>query len=170
MSLNSYYKNLFHIPDEERASQNYDHPDAIDVALFENHLTSLLSGNSVQVPSYDFSAHIYKKKSRTITPHHVIVVEGILVLHYTQLRNLFSLKVFVDTPADIRYIRRLNRYITERGRTIESVAGQYLKTVRPMHEQFVEPSKYFADIIVLKGRQNKAAVNLLRRKINSIIA
>ena len=98
------------------------------------------------------------------------MVEGILVLHYTQLRNLFSLKVFVDTPADIRYIRRLNRDIKERGRTIESVVSQYLKTVRPMHEQFVEPSKNFADIIVPGGGQNEAAVDLLRTKINSIIA
>jgi len=170
MEQDSYYKDLSHIPDEERASQNYDHPDAIDVGLFENHLTSLLSGNSVQVPSYDFSVHIRRRKSRTITPHHVIVVEGILVLHYTQLRNLFSLKVFVDTPADIRYIRRLNRDIKERGRTIESVVSQYLKTVRPMHEQFVEPSKNFADIIVPGGGQNEAAVDLLRTKINSIIA
>ena len=170
MEQDSYYKDLSHITDEERASQNYDHPDAIDVGLFENHLTSLLSGNSVQVPSYDFSVHIRRRKSRTITPHHVIVVEGILVLHYTQLRNLFSLKVFVDTPADIRYIRRLNRDIKERGRTIESVVSQYLKTVRPMHEQFVEPSKNFADIIVPGGGQNEAAVDLLRTKINSIIA
>ena len=100
----------------------------------------------------------------------VALLSGIFVLLYTQLRNLFSLKVFVDTPADIRYIRRLNRDIKERGRTIESVAGQYLKIVRPMHEQFVEPSKYFSDIIVLKARQNKAAVDLLRTKINSIIA
>jgi uridine kinase len=165
----SYYKDLSHISYEERETQNYDHPDSIDIALFEYHLTSLLSGNSVHVPSYDFSAHVRRKKSRIITPHHVIVVEGILVLHYTQLRNLFSLKVFVDTPADIRYIRRLNRDIKERGRTIESVAGQYLKTVRPMHKQFVEPSKYFADIIVLEGGKNKAAVDLLRTKINSII-
>jgi len=170
MEQDSYYKDLSHIPDEERVSQNYDHPDAIDVGLFENHLTSLLSGNSVQVPSYDFSVHIRRRKSRTITPHHVIVVEGILVLHYTQLRNLFSLKVFVDTPADIRYIRRLNRDIKERGRTIESVVSQYLKTVRPMHEQFVEPSKNFTDIIVPGGGQNEAAVDLLRTKINSIIA
>ena len=170
MEQDSYYKDLSHIPYEERETQNYDHPDSIDIALFENHLTSLLSGNSVQVPSYDFSAHVRRKKSHTITPHHVIVVEGILVLHYTQLRNLFSLKVFVDTPADIRYIRRLNRDIKERGRTIESVADQYLKTVRPMHEQFVEPSKYFADIIAPEGGKNEATVDLLRTKINSIIA
>ena len=123
----------------------------------------------MQVPVYDFSTHVRMDKHRTITPHHVIVVEGILVLHYTQLRNLFSLKVFVDTPADIRYIRRLTRDIKERGRTMESVVNQYLKTVRPMHEQFVEPSKYFADIIVPEGGQNKAAVDLIRTKINSII-
>ena len=165
----SYYKDLSHILYEERAARNYDHPDAIDIVLFENHLISLLAGDSVQVPVYDFSTHVRMDKHRTITPHHVIVVEGILVLHYTQLRNLFSLKVFVDTPADIRYIRRLTRDIKERGRTMESVVNQYLKTVRPMHEQFVEPSKYFADIIVPEGGQNKAAVDLIRTKINSII-
>ena len=165
----SYYKDLSHILYEERAARNYDHPDAIDIALFENHLISLLAGDSVQVPVYDFSTHVRMDKHRTITPHHVIVVEGIFVLHYTQLRNLFSLKVFVDTPADIRYIRRLTRDIKERGRTMESVVNQYLKTVRPMHEQFVEPSKYFADIIVPEGGQNKAAVDLIRTKINSII-
>ena len=165
----SYYKDLSHILYEKRTAQNYDHPDAIDIALFENHLISLLAGDSVQVPVYDFSTHVRMDKHRTITPHHVIVVEGILVLHYTQLRNLFSLKVFVDTPADIRYIRRLTRDIKERGRTMESVVNQYLTTVRPMHEQFVEPSKYFADIIVPEGGQNKAAVDLIRTKINSII-
>ena len=165
----SYYKDLSHILYEERAARNYDHPDAIDIALFENHLISLLAGDSVQVPVYDFSTHVRMDKHRTITPHHVIVVEGIFVLHYTQLRNLFSLKVFVDTPTDIRYIRRLTRDIKERGRTMESVVNQYLKTVRPMHEQFVEPSKYFADIIVPEGGQNKAAVDLIRTKINSII-
>ena len=165
----SYYKDLSHILYEERAARNYDHPDAIDIALFENHLISLLAGDSVQVPVYDFSTHVRMDKHRTITPHHVIVVEGIFVLHYTQLRNLFSLKVFVDTPADIRYIRRLTRDIKERGRTMESVVNQYLKTVRPMHEQFVEPSKYFADIIVPEGGQNKAVVDLIRTKINSII-
>ena len=169
LEQDSYYKDLSHILYEKRATRNYDHPDAIDIALFENHLISLLAGDSVQVPVYDFSTHVRMDKHRTITPHHVIVVEGILVLHYTQLRNLFSLKVFVDTPADIRYIRRLTRDIKERGRTMKSVVNQYLKTVRPMHEQFVEPSKYFADIIVPEGGQNKAAVDLIRTKINSII-
>ena len=169
LEQDSYYKDLSHILYEERAARNYDHPDAIDIVLFENHLISLLAGDSVQVPVYDFSTHVRMDKHHTITPHHVIVVEGILVLHYTQLRNLFSLKVFVDTPADIRYIRRLTRDIKERGRTMESVVNQYLKTVRPMHEQFVEPSKYFADIIVPEGGQNKAAVDLIRTKINSII-
>jgi len=169
LEQDSYYKDLSHILYEERAARNYDHPDAIDIALFENHLISLLAGDSVQVPVYNFSTHVRMDKHRTITPHHVIVVKGILVLHYTQLRNLFSLKVFVDTSADIRYIRRLTRDIKERGRTMESVVNQYLKTVRPMHKQFVEPSKYFADIIVPEGGQNKAAVDLIRTKINSII-
>ena len=108
-------------------------------------------------------------KTTTITPHHVIVVEGILTLYYTQLRDLFAIKIFVDTPADIRFIRRLTRDIHERGRTADSVNKQYLATVRPMHDQFVEPSKYFADLIIPEGGKNKVAVDLIRTKINSIL-
>ena len=138
----SYYNDLSHILYEERVNQNYDHPDSIDIDLFESHLQGLLNGESVAVPTYDFSAHVRMDKTTLITPHHVIVVEGILTLHYSQLRDLFAIKIFVDTPADIRFIRRLTRDIHERGRTPESVNKQYLATVRPMHEQFVEPSKY----------------------------
>ncbi len=165
----SYYNDLSHILYEERVIQNYDHPDSIDIELFESHLQGLLNGESVNVPTYDFSTHVRMDKTATITPHHVIVVEGILTLHYTQLRNLFSIKIFVDTPADIRFIRRLTRDIHERGRTPDSVNKQYLATVRPMHNQFVEPSKYFADLIVPEGGENKVAVDLIRTKINSIL-
>ena len=165
----SYYNDLSHIPYEERVIQNYDHPDSIDIKLFESHLQGLLNGESVNVPTYDFSTHVRMDKTATITPHHVIVVEGILTLHYTQLRDLFAIKIFVDTPADIRFIRRLTRDIHERGRTPDSVNKQYLATVRPMHNQFVEPSKYFADLIVPEGGENKVAVDLIRTKINSIL-
>ena len=165
----SYYNDLSHILYEERVIQNYDHPDSIDIKLFESHLQGLLNGESVNVPTYDFSTHVRMDKTTTITPHHVIVVEGILTLHYTQLRDLFAIKIFVDTPADIRFIRRLTRDIHERGRTPDSVNKQYLATVRPMHNQFVEPSKYFADLIVPEGGENKVAVDLIRTKINSIL-
>ena len=165
----SYYNDLSHILYEKRVTQNYDHPDSIDIELFESHLQNLLNGESVNVPTYDFSTHVRMDKTITITPHHVIVVEGILTLHYTQLRDLFAIKIFVDTPADIRFIRRLTRDIHERGRTTDSVNKQYLATVRPMHDQFVEPSKYFADLIIPEGGENKVAVDLIRTKINSIL-
>ena len=165
----SYYNDLSHILYEERVIQNYDHPDSIDIELFESHLQNLLNGELVNVPTYDFSTHVRMDKTITITPHHVIVVEGILTLHYTQLRDLFAIKIFVDTPADIRFIRRLTRDIHERGRTADSVNKQYLATVRPMHDQFVEPSKYFADLIIPEGGENKVAVDLIRTKINSIL-
>jgi uridine kinase len=165
----SYYNDFSHILYEKRVTQNYDHPDSIDIELFESHLQNLLNGESVNVPTYDFSTHVRMDKTITITPHHVIVVEGILTLHYTQLRDLFAIKIFVDTPADIRFIRRLTRDIHERGRTADSVNKQYLATVRPMHDQFVEPSKYFADLIIPEGGENKVAVDLIRTKINSIL-
>jgi uridine kinase len=165
----SYYNDLSHILYEKRVTQNYDHPDSIDIELFESHLQNLLNGESVNVPTYDFATHVRMDKTITITPHHVIVVEGILTLHYTQLRDLFAIKIFVDTPADIRFIRRLTRDIHERGRTADSVNKQYLATVRPMHDQFVEPSKYFADLIIPEGGENKVAVDLIRTKINSIL-
>ena len=165
----SYYNDLSHILYEERVVQNYDHPDSIDIELFESHLQGLLNGKSVKIPTYEFSTHVRMDKTTTITPHHVIVVEGILTLHYTQLRDLFSIKIFVDTPDDIRFIRRLTRDIHERGRTPDLVNKQYLATVRPMHDQFVEPSKYFADLIIPEGGENKVAVDLIRTKINSIL-
>ena len=166
----SYYKDLSHIIYEERAGQNYDHPDSIDIDLFESHLQQLLDGREIEIPTYDFSTHVRMDKTTPIRQHHVIVVEGILVLHYPQLRKLFTIKIFVDTPADIRFIRRLTRDIHERGRTPESVNKQYLSTVRPMHEQFVEPSKYYADLIIPEGGENKVAIDLIRTKIDSILS
>ena len=166
----SYYKDLSHIIYEERAGQNYDHPDSIDIDLFESHLQQLLDGGKIEIPTYDFSTHVRMDKTTPIRQHHVIVVEGILTLHYPQLRKLFTIKIFVDTPADIRFIRRLTRDIYERGRTPESVNKQYLSTVRPMHEQFVEPSKYYADLIIPEGGENKVAIDLIRTKIDSILS
>ena len=166
----SYYNDLSHILYEERVDQNYDHPDSIDIDLFESHLQQLLDGKTIAIPTYDFSTHVRMDKTTPITQHHVIVVEGILTLHYPQLRKLFTIKIFVDTPADIRFIRRLTRDIHERGRTPESVNKQYLSTVRPMHEQFVEPSKYYADLIIPEGGENKVAIDLIRTKIDSILS
>ena len=166
----SYYNDLSHILYEERVDQNYDHPDSIDIDLFESHLQQLLDGKTIAIPTYDFSTHVRMDKTKPITQPHVIVVDGILALHYPQLRKLFTIKIFVDTPADIRFIRRLTRDIHERGRTPESVNKQYLSTVRPMHEQFVEPSKYYADLIIPEGGENKVAIDLIRTKIDSILS
>jgi uridine kinase len=165
----AYYRDLSQMPMEERARQNFDHPDAIDIDYFIQQINQLLGKQTIQVPVYDFSTHTRRKATRTVHPHHVIVVEGILTLHYLLLRELMSIKIYVETPADIRFIRRLTRDVEERGRTVHSVIHQYLKTVRPMHEQFVEPSKYFADIIIPEGGKNLVAIDLLRAKINAIL-
>ena len=165
----AYYRDISNITMEDRHLQNFDHPDAIDIELFNQQLISLIKGQIVEVPIYDFSTHSRLKGTKTVHPHRVIIVEGILTLHYTILRELMDIKVFVDTPNDIRFIRRISRDIDKRNRTVESVIDQYLKTVRPMHEQFVEPSKYFADIIIPEGSKNKVAIDLIRTKINSIL-
>ena len=165
----AYYRDISNITMEDRHLQNFDHPGAIDIELFNQQLISLIKGQIVEVPIYDFSTHSRLKDTKTVHPHRVIIVEGILTLHYTILRELMDIKVFVDTPNDIRFIRRISRDIDKRNRTVESVIDQYLKTVRPMHEQFVEPSKYFADIIIPEGSKNKVAIDLLRTKINSIL-
>ena len=165
----SYYKDLSHMKLEDREHQNFDHPDAIDVDLFHDQITDLLNNKAIDIPIYDFTTHARSTKKNTINPHHVIVLEGILALHYTSLRQIMNIKIYVETPADIRFIRRLNRDIRERGRTTQSVIDQYLSTVRPMHDQFVEPSKYYADVIIPEGGENKVAIDLIRTKINSIL-
>ena len=165
----SFYKDLSHMKLDDRQHQNFDHPDAIDVDLFHNQITDLLNTKAIDIPIYDFTTHTRSTEKNTIYPHHVIVLEGILALHYTSLRQLMNIKIYVETPADIRFIRRLKRDIRERGRTTQSVIDQYLSTVRPMHDQFVEPSKYYADVIIPEGGENKVAIDLIRTKINSIL-
>jgi uridine kinase len=165
----SYYKDLSHMKLEDRQHQNFDHPEAIDVGLFHDQITDLLNNKAINIPIYDFTTHTRSTKKNTINPHHVIVLEGILALHYASLRQLMNIKIYVETPADIRFIRRLKRDIRERGRTTQSVIDQYLSTVRPMHDQFVEPSKYYADVIIPEGGENKVAIDLIRTKINSIL-
>ncbi len=165
----SYYKDLSHLPLKERHHQNFDHPDAIDITLFTQQVKQLMAAEPTQGPIYDFATHTRKKETRTIEPHRVVVVEGILTLHYPALRDLMDIKVYVETPADIRFIRRLTRDTRERGRSVQSVIDQYLSTVRIMHQQFVEPSKYYADIIIPEGGQNIVAIDLLRTKIHAIL-
>jgi len=166
----AYYRDLSDMPLKKRHEQNFDHPDAIDIELFNQQLISLIKGQSVDIPVYDFSTHTRSDQTQLVDPHHVIVLEGILALHYPSLRELMDIKIFVDTPDDIRFIRRVSRDVEERDRTVDSVINQYLKTVRPMHQQFVEPSKYYADIIIPEGGQNKVAIDLLRTKINAILS
>ena len=166
----AYYRDLSDLSIEERQLQNFDHPDAIDIELFNQQLIALIKGQSVDMPVYDFATHSRKSETRKVDPHHVIVVEGILTLHYSSLRELMDIKIFVDTPDDIRFIRRMSRDVEERNRTVQSVIDQYLKTVRQMHQQFVEPSKYFADIIIPEGGKNRVAIDLLRTKINAILS
>ena len=166
----AYYRNLSDLSIEERHLQNFDHPDAIDIELFNQQLITLIKGQSVDMPIYDFATHSRKSETRKVDPHHVIVVEGILTLHYSSLRELMDIKIFVDTPDDIRFIRRMSRDVEDRNRTVQSVIDQYLKTVRQMHQQFVEPSKYFADIIIPEGGKNRVAIDLLRTKINAILS
>ena len=166
----AYYRDLSDLSIEERHLQNFDHPDAIDIELFNQQLITLIKGQSVDMPVYDFATHSRKSETQKVDPHHVIVVEGILTLHYSSLRELMDIKIFVDTPDDIRFIRRISRDIEERSRTVQSVIDQYLKTVRQMHQQFVEPSKYFADIIIPEGSKNRVAIDLIRTKINAILS
>jgi len=170
LEQDAYYRDLSDLSIEERNLQNFDHPDAIDIELFNQQLITLIKGQSVDMPVYDFATHSRKSETRKVDPHHVIVVEGILTLHYSSLRELMDIKIFVDTPDDIRFIRRMSRDVEERSRTVQSVIDQYLKTVRQMHQQFVEPSKYFADIIIPEGGANRVAIDLLRTKINAILS
>ncbi|MFC1549732.1 uridine kinase [Candidatus Neomarinimicrobiota bacterium] len=169
LQQDSYYKDLPHLPLEKRHQQNFDHPDSIDIDLLGKQLKQLLMGSSVEVPVYDFVRHRRRLPQQAIAPHSVVVLEGIFTLHYPELRQLMDIKIYVETPSDVRFIRRLTRDVTERKRTHQSVIDQYLKTVRPMHEQFVEPSKYYADIIIPEGGENKVAIDLFRTKINAIL-
>ena len=166
----AYYHDLSQLPLEKRQQQNFDHPEAIDIDLFQSQLTALLTGETIDLPHYDFTIHTRKPETVTITPHHVIVLEGILVLHYPALRKFMDIKIYVETPRDIRFIRRLSRDIRKRGRTTQSVIDQYIATVRPMHELYVKSSKEYADLIIPEGGKNKVAVDLLRTKIDSFLA
>jgi uridine kinase len=165
----SYYKDLSHLPLEQRRQFNFDHPNALDTPLLIQHLQDLRQGRSIEVPRYDFATYCRLPQTRTVRPRPVVIVEGILILAEPALRELIDIKIYVDTDADLRLIRRLNRDITERGRTVESVIAQYLDTVRPMHLEFVEPSKRYADVIIPLGGQNVAALDLVTARILSLL-
>lgn len=162
LSEDAYYREYNHLTDAERARINWDHPDAIETSLLLAHAHELLAGRPVARPVYDFAAYARAARTVPIEPRPVLLIEGILIYVDAQLRALCDVKVFVDTDADLRFIRRLERDVRERGRSVESVVGQYLATVRPMHLAFVEPTKRYADIIVPEGGQNQVAIELLR--------
>ncbi|NPA89989.1 MAG: uridine kinase [Chloroflexi bacterium] len=165
----AYYYDLSHLPPEERARQNFDHPDSLETPLLVQHLKALRQGYAVNIPIYDFATHTRLLKTRRVEPRPIILVEGILVLAERALRDMMDIKIFVDTDADIRFIRRLQRDIQERGRTMESVINQYLGTVRPMHLEFVEPSKRYADIIIPEGGFNTVALDMVIARLRNMI-
>ena len=165
----SYYRDRSHLSVEERAKINYDHPDALETSLLIEHIEQLLAGQAAEIPIYDFSTHTRMRECRRAMPGKVVVVEGILILADPALRDVFDIKVFVDTDPDLRFIRRMERDIAERARTRESVVKQYLGTVRPMHLEFVEPSKRYADVIIPQGGHNTVAVDMIITKIRSVL-
>lgn len=168
IELDSYYLDLGDAPIEERRLVNYDHPDAFDWALLNDHVAALVNGASVPVPIYDYTEHRRSDRVRLVEPRRIIVVDGILVLWERALRERFDLKIFVDTAADIRLIRRLRRDVAERGRTTEFVIEQYLATVRPAHERFIEPSKRYADVIIPEGGLNRPALEVLLARVREL--
>ena len=170
LQQDAYYRNLGDMPLELRLKVNFDHPDAIDINLMTNHLEALRAGESIEQPTYDYATHSRKAETIHVEPRPVIIVEGILVFFDPQMRRLMDMKIFVDCDADIRFIRRLDRDVHERGRSLESIISQYQTTVRPMHLQFVEPAKRYADIIIPEGGYNEVGIDLITGKIQSILA
>jgi uridine kinase len=164
-----YYKDQSDLPFEERLKTNYDHPLAFDNDLLIEHIEKLLRYEPIDKPVYDYSLHTRSKEIIEVEPKDVIILEGILVLEDERLRNLMDIKLFVDTDADIRIIRRMSRDIKERGRTLDSVIEQYTNVVRPMHNQFIEPTKRYADVIIPEGGQNHVAIDLIVTKIQTIL-
>ena len=165
----SYYKDQSHLSMQERVKTNYDHPFAFDTELLINHVNELLEGRMIEKPIYNFSEHTRASETTTIEPKDIIILEGFMILEDKRVRDLMDIKIFVDTDADVRIIRRIVRDIRDRGRTLESVIDQYLMTVKPSHEQFIEPTKKFADIIIPEGGYNKVAIDIVVAKVQSII-
>ena len=169
LSHDNYYKRQDHLSFEERCRTNYDEPAAFDTGLMAYHLEQLRRGVAVDCPVYDFTRHNRSDETIHIVPRKVIIVEGILIFENEDLRNLMDIRIFVDTDADVRLCRRIKRDVTKRGRTLESVLEQYQSTVKPMHEQYVEPSRKYADIVVLEGGHNLVALEMIMQRIQSHI-
>lgn len=165
----SYYKNLEEIPFRDREARNFDHPDAFDNNLLAAHLRDLLEGKAIDQPMYDYTHHCRLPETRRISDHLIVVLEGILIFHDPELRALMDIKLFVDADADVRLVRRLKRDLIERGRAVDSILRQYEDSVRPMHLQFVEPTKRFADVIIPGGGHNKVAIDLVKTKIRELL-
>lgn len=166
----AYYRDLAHLSLDERATVNFDHPDSLETELMADHVRQFLEGVPVEVPTYDFSTHTRAAATRVLHPTLLIVLDGILVLADPRLRDAMDLKVFVDTEPDIRLMRRIRRDVVKRGRTADSVITQYEATVRPMHMQFVEPSKRFADLVVPEGGYNRVTVDLVVNRLQALMA
>jgi len=169
IKLDSYYVARDDQPLEVRAQANYDHPDAFDFQLLNDHIAALSAGAAVPVPVYDYANHTRSGEAVMVHPARIVVIEGILVLYEPTLRDRFDLKIYVDTDADIRFIRRLSRDVVERGRTPDSIVHQYLTTVRPAHEQFIEPSKRHADVIFPEGGMNEPALGVLLARVRELV-
>jgi uridine kinase len=169
ISHDSYYRSFDGLSPEERHKINFDHPDSLETELLARHLDVLMKRSSVEVPVYDFTTHARKEETMRVEPRKVIIVEGILVLAEPELRKRIDIKLFVDTPADIRFVRRLLRDIRSRGRSLESVVEQYVTTVRPMHEEFVEPSKRYADLIIPEGGENLVAIDAIIARVEHLL-
>jgi uridine kinase len=165
----AYYRELTNLLPNQRAEVNFDHPDSLESELMRDHILALKEWKAVELPVYDFTTHSRTAQTIHVDPRRVILVEGILIYADERLRPLFDVKIFVDTDSDIRFIRRLQRDISERGRTTDTVINQYLKTVRPMHLDFVEPSKRYADIIIPEGGLNKVAMDMVIARIESLL-
>lgn len=165
----SYYRNLGDMPLTLRHHINFDHPDALDNDLFANHLRALRAGEGIEMPIYDYTTHTRKPETKALAAKPIVIVEGILIFNDARLREAMDVKIFVETADDLRFIRRLKRDISERGRSVDSVINQYLETVRPMHQQFVEPSKRYADVIIPEGGYNEVGIDLITGKIRAQI-
>ena len=169
INQDSYYKDISHMLFSDRQNQNFDHPNAIDVELLQKNLHELKTCKEAKLPSYNFKEHLRGKKTKKVKKKDVIIIEGILILHFLQLRKFYTVKIYVDTPEKIRLSRRLKRDMQERGRTEKSINKQYEDTVKPMHNQYVEPSKVYADLIVKGTEEINKNIKLIQSKLNSII-
>jgi len=169
LAHDAYYKDMSHLPFEERARLNYDHPNSLETDLLVEHIEELLAGRSVCVPIYDFTRHRRTAETTAINPCPIILIEGILIFTHRRLRQLMDIKVYVDTDPDVRFIRRMLRDMEERDRSLDSIIKQYLETVRPMHQEFVEPSKRYADIIIPEGGLNKVALDMVVSRLVELL-